>query len=126
MAKDNVIVGLDVGTSKVRVVIASLKGKEEKKPRIIGVGESISLGMRKGVVVDIEEMTKTIKRAVDQAERSSGTSIEKAYVSVGGSHIKAKTSKGIAAVSRADEEVSEEDVLRAINSASAVSLDPNQ
>lgn len=126
MAKDNTIVGLDVGTSKVRVVIASLKGKEEQKPRIIGVGESNSLGMRKGVVVDIEEMTKTIKRAVDQAERSSGTSIEKAYVSVGGSHIKAKTSKGIAAVSRADEEVSEEDVLRAINSASAVSLDPNQ
>jgi len=126
MAKDNIIVGLDVGTSKVRVVIASLKGKEEAKPRIIGVGESNSLGMRKGVVVDIEEMTKTIKRAVDQAERSSGTSVEKAYVSVGGSHIKAKTSKGIAAVSRADEEVSEEDVLRAVNSASAVSLDPNQ
>jgi len=126
MPKNNIIVGLDVGTSKVRVVIASVKSKEDTKPRIIGVGESNSSGMRKGVVVDIEEMTKSIKRAIDQAERSCGINIERAYVTIGGNHIKAKTSKGIAAVSRADEEVSEEDVMRAINSASAVSLDPNQ
>jgi len=126
MPKSNLIAGLDIGTSKVRVVIASIKGKEEIKPRIIGVGESNSLGMRKGVVVDIEEMTKSIKRAIDQANRSSGLNIEKAFVSIGGSHIKAKTSKGIIAVSRADEEVSEDDVLRTINNASAVSLDPNR
>ena len=126
MPKNNIITGLDVGTNKVRAVVASIKGKEDVKPRIIGVGESPSLGMRKGVVVDIEEMTKSIKRAVDQAERSSGTKIEKAFVSIGGSHIKAKISKGIVAVSRADEEVSEEDILRAINNASAVSLDPNR
>lgn len=126
MAKNNIITGLDVGTSKVRVVVASIKGKEDIKPRIIGVGESISLGMRKGVVVDIEEMTKSIKKAIDQAERGSGVKIEKAFVSIGGSHIKAKTSKGIVAVSRADEEVSKDDILRAIGNASAVSLDPNR
>lgn len=126
MSKNNIIVGLDIGTSKVRVVTASIKGKEEKRPKIIGIGESSSSGMRKGVVVDIEEMTKTLKRAIDQAERASGISIEKAYVSVGGSHIKARESRGIVAVSRADNEVSENDVLRAINSASAVSLDSNR
>ncbi len=126
MPKNNIITGLDIGTSKVRAVVASLKGKEDVKPKIIGVGESVSLGMRKGVVVDIEEMTKSIKKAIDQAERSSGVKIEKAYVSIGGSHIKAKISKGIVAVSRADEEVSEDDVLRAIGNASAVSLDPNR
>ncbi len=126
MPKNNIITGLDIGTSKVRAVVASLKGKEDVKPKIIGVGESTSLGMRKGVVVDIEEMTKSIKKAIDQAERSSGVKIEKAYVSIGGSHIKAKISKGIVAVSRADEEVSEDDVLRAIGNASAVSLDPNR
>jgi len=126
MAKDNIITGLDIGTSKVRAVVASIKGKENIKPRIIGVGESISLGMRKGTVVDIEEMTKGIKKAIDQAERSSGVSIEKAYVSIGGNHIKAKTSKGVVAVSRAEEEDYEDDVLRAINNASAVSLDPNR
>lgn len=126
MAKNNLIFGLDIGTSKVRAIVASIKGKEEVKPRIIGVGESSASGMRKGVVVDIEEMTKSIKRAVDQAERSSGVSFNRAYVSIGGSHIKAKTSKGIVAVSRADEEVSEDDILRAIGNASAVSLDSNR
>lgn len=127
MGKNNIIFSLDVGTAKVRAIAASIKGgKEEAKPRIIGVGESISSGMRKGVVVDIEEMSKSIKRAIDQAERSSGTNFNKVYVSIGGSHIKAKTSKGIVAVSRADEEVSEDDVLRAISNASAVSLDPNR
>ncbi len=126
MSKDNIIVGLDVGTSKVRAVISSVKDKEDARPKILGVGESNSSGMRKGVVVDIEEMTKSIKRAIDQAERSCGLNIERAYVTIGGTHIKAKTSKGIAAVSRADEEVSEEDVMRAINSASVVSINPNQ
>jgi cell division protein FtsA len=126
MPKNNIIAALDIGTNKVRAVVASIKGKEETKPRIIGVGESISSGMRRGVVVDIEEMTKSIRRAIDQAERSSGVSIERARVTIGGSHIKAKGSKGIVAVSRADEEVSEDDVLRAISNASAVSLDPNR
>jgi len=126
MARNNIIVGLDIGTYKVRAVVASIKEKEGVKPRIIGVGESYSLGMRKGVVVDIEEMIKSIKKAIDHAERGSGVSIEKAYISIGGSHIKAKNSKGVVAVSRADEEVSEDDVLRAINNASAVSLDSNR
>jgi len=126
MAKDNLIIGLDVGTSKVRTIVASVKGKDEIRPKIIGVGESNSAGMRKGAVVDIEEMTKSIKRSIDEAERVSGTKIERAFVSIGGSHIKTKISKGIAAVSRADEEVSEEDVMRAIDNASVVSLDPNR
>lgn len=126
MAKNQIIVGIDVGTSKVRTVAASIRGKEEAKPKIIGIGESVSFGMRKGVIVDIEEMVKSIKKSIDQAERMTGSAIEKAYIAIGGSHIKAKNSKGIAAVSRADEEVSEDDVLRAISNASAVSLGPNK
>ena len=127
MSKNNIIAGIDVGTSKVRAVVASIRVvKDEAKPKIIGVGESISSGMRKGVVIDIEEMTKSIKKSIDHAERMSGANIERAYVAVGGSHIKAKSSKGIAAVSRADEEVSEADILRAISNASAVSLGPNK
>jgi len=126
MAKNNLIVGLDIGTSKVRTVIASMKGKEELRPKIIGVGESNSSGMRRGVIVDIEEMTRSIKKSIEQAERTSGVSIDRAYISIGGSHIKASISKGVVAVSRADEEVSVDDMLRAINSASAISLDPNR
>jgi len=126
MAKDNIIVGLDVGTSKVRTVIASIKEREDARPKIIGVGESPSAGMRKGVVVDIEEMTKSIKRSVDNAERVSGINIDKVFISVGGSHIKARTNKGVAAVSRADEEFTQEDVSRAIDNASILYLDPNR
>ncbi|HNU96649.1 MAG TPA: cell division protein FtsA [Candidatus Portnoybacteria bacterium] len=126
MARNQIIVGLDVGTSRVRTVAASMRLKEDAKLKIIGIGESVSFGMRKGVVVDIEEMTKSIKKSVEQAERMIGNSIDKAYVAVGGSHIKAKNSKGIAAVSRADEEVSDDDVVRAANNASAVSLGPNK
>jgi len=126
MAKNKTIVGIDVGTSKVRTIVASVRGKEDAKLKIMGVGESISFGMRKGVVVDIEEMTKSIKKSTEQAERVAGIPIEKAYIAIGGNHIKARPSKGIAAVSRADEEVSEDDVLRAINNASAISLGPNK
>jgi cell division protein FtsA len=126
MAKNQIIVGLDVGTSRVRTVAASVSAKEDAKLKIIGIGESVSFGMRKGVVVDIEEMTKSIRKSIEQAERMVGDSIDKAYVAVGGSHVKAKNSKGIAAVSRADEEVSEDDVLRAVSNASAVSLGPNK
>jgi len=127
MAKNQIIVGLDVGTSRVRTVVASVKTKDEAKPRIIGIGDSFSFGMRKGMVVDIEEMTKSIKKSVEQAERMIGESIEKIHVAVGGSHIKARSSKGVAAVSRADNnEFTEGDVVRAITNASAVSLGPNK
>jgi len=125
MAKDNIIVGLDVGTSKVRTVIASIKGGDTR-PKIIGVGESNSAGMRKGMVVDIEEITKSIKRSIDNAERVGGVNIEKTFVSIGGSHIRSRVNKGVAAVSRADEEFSQEDVLRAIDNASILYLDPNR
>ena len=87
MAKNQIIVGLDVGTSKVRTVVASIKTREEAKPRIIGIGESISFGMRKGMVVDIEEMTKSIHKSIEQAEKMIGESIEKVHVAVGGNQI---------------------------------------
>ncbi len=126
MAKNQIIVGLDVGTSRVRTVAASVSAKEGTKLKIIGIGESVSFGMRKGVVIDIEEMTKSIRKSIEQAERMVGDSINEAFVAVGGSHIKAKDSPGVAIVSRADEEVSGDDILRAIDNASAVSLGPNK
>lgn len=127
MAKNQIIVGLDVGTSKVRTVVASIKTKEEAKPRIIGIGESVSFGMRKGMVVDIEEMTKSIRKSIEQAEKMIGEPIEKVHVAVGGSHIKARNSKGVAAVSRADNnEFTENDIVRAITNASAISIGPNK
>ena len=125
MGKDNIIIGLDIGTSNIRVVVASLRDKEEK-PKIIGIGEVPSSGIRKGVIIDIEEVVENIKKAVDQAELSSGVPINHAYVSIGGDHINIRENKGLVAVSRADQEVSEEDISRVIESASAISLPPNR
>ncbi|MCK4859246.1 MAG: cell division protein FtsA, partial [Candidatus Omnitrophica bacterium] len=125
MAKTNIIVGLDVGTSKIRTMVASFK-EVQKKPRVIGVGEALSNGMRKGVVIDIEEVTESIKKSVEQAELNSGIPIQHAYVSIGGNHISIRANKGLVAVSRADQEISEEDISRVIDSASALSLPLNR
>ena len=125
MAKANIVTGLDVGTSKVRAVVASFKEGDEK-PKIIGVGETLSNGMRKGVVVDIDEVIESIKKVIEQASLSSGVSIQHTYLSIGGNHISIRENKGLVAVSRADQEVSEEDILRVIDSASAISLPPNR
>ncbi len=125
MGKNKIVTGLDIGTNKIRAIVASFKEAEEK-PKIIGIGEVSSSGMRKGVVIDIDEVTENIKKAVEQAELSSGVNIQNAYVSIGGNHISIKENKGLVAVSRADQEVSEEDISRVIDSASAISLPPNR
>ena len=125
MIKETVIVGLDVGTCFIRTVVAKMRG-DQLKPQIIGVGQAPSFGLRKGVVVDIEEAVKNITQSVQEAERSSGLSIERVTVGISGNHITSRPSKGVVAVSRADSEVSKEDVERAINAASAISLSQNR
>lgn len=124
MPREKIIVGLDIGTCNVRVAVAQLR--EEAQPQILGVGKAISTGMRRGVVVDIEETVKNIKEAVQIAERISGVPIEHAFICIGGSHISCRVSKGVIAVSRADGEISEEDKSRAVNAASAISMQPNR
>jgi cell division protein FtsA len=124
MPKEKIIVGLDVGTCNVRVAVAQVKNGMQ--PQILGVGKAISAGMRKGVVVDIEETIKNIKEAVQFAERISGVPIERVFVGIGGSHISCRMSRGVIAVSRADGEISQEDRERAISAASAISLQPNR
>lgn len=125
MAKENIIVGLDVGTCFIRTVVARIKA-DNSKPQLIGVGQAPSFGLRKGMVVDVEEVVKSITESIQEAERSSGVPIERVYASISGNHITTKVSKGVVAVSRADGEVSKEDVLRAINAASAISILPNR
>ncbi len=125
MAKETVIVGLDVGTCSIRAVVAKARA-DQSKLQIIGVGQAPSFGLRKGVVIDIEETVKNIGQAISAAERSGGLSIERVYVSLSGSHIVPKISKGVVAVSRADSEVSQEDVSRAVSAASAISISQNR
>lgn len=125
MAKETIIVGLDVGTCFIRTVVAKIRA-DQAKPQILGVGRVPSFGLRKGVVVDIEETVKNITQSVQEAERNSGVSIERVCVSLSGNHIVPKISKGVVAVSRADGEVSREDVERAISASSAISVAPNR
>lgn len=125
LKKESNINALDIGTSAVRIVVA--KQKPEGKLQILGVGQSAcNNGLRRGIVVDIEETIQAIISAKEAAERAAGMPIESAYVSLEGNHILAHPSKGTVAISRADGEVSEEDVKRAIEAAQAISLPLNR
>ena len=125
MSKRDVLVGIDVGSSTIKTIIAQIVSSEEK-PRIIGVGVSLSAGVRKGIIVDLEEATQSINQSLEEAERIAGASAGRAVVSVGGNHIFSQYSKGVIAVGRADGEVTEDDVERVINAAQAISIPPNK
>ncbi len=125
MFREKVIVGLDVGTCQIRVAVAQRK-EESLAPQVLAVSRVPTGGMRKGTVVDIDEVAKNIKEAVQQAERLAGVPVGHAFVSIGGSHILCRASKGVIAVSRADGQISEEDKDRALQAAKAISLALNR
>lgn len=126
MARDEVIVGLDVGTTTVRVLVGQRPHEPTDKLHVIGVGVEPSSGMQRGVVTDVEETIRGVSAALDSAERMSGFPIERAMVSIGGAHISSVNSRGVIAVSRADGEISEDDVARVVNAAQAISLPSNR
>ncbi len=123
MANRSIIVGLDVGTTKVAACVGQL---QEDMLSIVGYGIAPNAGFRKGVVADLEETISAISAALEEAERTSGLPIANAYVSINGTHIISTISKGVIAVSRADGEVSEADTERALEAARAVALPPNR
>ncbi|MCB0405259.1 MAG: cell division protein FtsA [Bdellovibrionales bacterium] len=111
------IVGIDFGTTKICVVIGQVKaGKLE----IVGIGKQPSLGIRKGVVVNIPATVEAVSKAVEVAELMAGCKVESAYVGIAGSHIEGFNSGGVVAVK--DKEVGTQDVERAIDAAKAVSI----
>jgi cell division protein FtsA len=120
MARDHIVSGIDVGTSKITTLIATVP--EEGDARVIGVSSVASRGLRKGQVVNIEEATVAISGALEAAERMAGTQVGRAFLSVGGAHIASQNSHGVVAVSEPDKEISESDVKRVIEAAKAVSL----
>src|SRR6185436_7490196 len=90
------IVGLDIGTSKVVAIVGSLTAEGELE--IVGIGSHPSRGMKKGVVVNIESTVQSIQRAVEEAELMAGCQIHSVYVGIAGSHIRSLNSHGIVAV----------------------------
>lgn len=117
MAKDNLIVGLDLGTTKICCVVGELTSDGVD---VIGIGTSPSTGLRKGVVVNIDQTVKSIKRAVEEAELMAGREIRSVYTGIAGSHIKGFNSHGVIAVKGG--EVGERDVERVIDAAKAVAI----
>lgn len=126
MARESTVAGLDVGTTTVRVLVGQMSSELEEKPQIIGVGVAPSSGIQRGVVTDIEETIRSVSQALDAAERMAGVPIDHAAVSISGAHISSVNSRGVIAVSRADGEISEEDVSRAMSAAQAISLPSNR
>lgn len=118
----NIIVGLDIGTSKVAAIVGevNLDGDVE----IVGLGQSPSRGLKKGVVVNLETTVNSIQRAVQEAELMAGCNISSVFVGIAGSHIHSLNSHGIVAIS--DKEVSQDDVDRVIDSARAVAVPADQ
>jgi cell division protein FtsA len=115
--KGHVIVGLDVGTTKTCAVVAEMT---DAGIDIIGIGSHPSEGLRKGVVINIENTVDAIKKAVDEAEHMSGCEISSVHVGIAGGHIKGQNSLGIVAVK--GREVDEDDVRRAIEASKAIAI----
>jgi cell division protein FtsA len=124
MAKDgrDLIVGLDIGTSKVAALVASLAA--DGSLEILGMGNHSSKGLKKGVVVNIEDTVTAIQRALEEAELMADCKIASAYAGIAGSHIKSFNSTGMVAVK--DREVSAQDVDHAIATAKAVNIPTDQ
>ncbi|HLB25418.1 MAG TPA: cell division protein FtsA, partial [Nitrospirota bacterium] len=115
---DNIVVGLDIGTTKICAIVGEVK--EDGRIDIIGIGSHPSRGLRKGVVVNIESTVESIKKAVEEAELMAGVEINAVYTGIAGSHIKSFNSRGVIAIK--DREISRADVERVIDAAKAVAI----
>lgn len=115
-------VGLDIGTSRVRCVIG--EPSSDGKMNIVGIGEAESKGMRRGVVTSTESVAESIRKAVAEAERVSGLDVETATINLSGEHLRGENKNGVVAVAGPEKEITDEDVERAIDSASAMPLTP--
>jgi len=120
--KKQLICGIDIGTSKIATIIALFDPESEEIPKVIGFASSSSLGIKKGLVVDIDKATEAIEKSIEKAERMAGYKIENAFVSIGGPHISSLNSHGLVAITNPNQEITEDDVIRVIEAAQAISL----
>ena len=115
-------VGLDIGTSRVRCVIG--EPSADGKMNIVGIGEAESKGLRRGVVTSTELVAESIRKAVGEAERVSGLDVQAATINLSGEHLRGENKNGVVAVAGAEKEITDDDVERAVDSASAMPLTP--
>ncbi len=125
MAKDSGhVVGIDIGTSKVATVIG--KVAEDGAVEVTGIGKVDSRGMRKGIVASLDEVASCVKASVEEAEGMAGYSVERAYVSVGGCHVRGFNSRGVVAISSKERVITREDIARVLDGARTISFPQDQ
>jgi cell division protein FtsA len=124
MSKKYFVTGLDIGTNNIKML--SVQKTDDQKFEIVSQVQVPSVGVRKGIVINVEETAKSIEQAVSEMQELSNHKIKDVFCGVGGSHIFIISGQGRVAVSRADETVSQEDIDRAVLAAGAVSLPPNK
>src|SRR3989338_1366711 len=125
MAKNKLITAIDIGSSNIKSLIAEDPGEREQL-RVIGIGTAPALGLRKGAVVNVEEVANSISESIEQCEKMAGVDISRAVISIGGSEISTQNSKGVVAIGKADGEVTEDDIERVIQAAKTISIPPNR
>ena len=120
MSRENIIVGLDIGTTKIGCIIAELDS--DRNVKIVGVGTSRSEGLRRGVVVNLEKTVVSIGRAIEEAELMAGVEVRNVYAGIAGDHIRSINSHGVIAVSRGGVEITRGDIGRVVDAAKAVAI----
>jgi cell division protein FtsA len=116
--EEEIIVGIDIGTTKVCTLIARVE--EDDSFRILGVGIEVSDGMRKGMIIDLQKTTNAIAKSIEKAQRSSGYEITSALVSIAGSHVSSINSRGTVGITNGV--VSQIDINRALEAAQVVAI----
>ena len=118
--KNRTVAAIDVGTTKVCTVVADLN--EIGTPRVVGVGIASSVGLHKGLVVNINEARESIRESVKKAEQASNYKVETAYVGVTGRHVTSLNNRGVVAITRNDRVVRTDDLKRVLSSAQSVKV----
>lgn len=120
MGKENIVAGLDIGTTKIAAVIGEIG--EEGEIKIVGLGTAPAEGLKRGVVVNLEQTVNSIIKAVQDAELMAGVKVESIYAGIAGDHIRSINSRGVIAVTRPDREISQAEIDRAIEAAKTVAI----
>lgn len=120
MPADDVIVGLDIGTTKIAAVVAEIT--EDERPKIVGLGIHPADGLKKGMVTNLEQAVESVIRAVQDAELMAGVKVEKVFAGISGSHIRGISSRGIISLAKSSKEIGQADVDKVIEAAKAVAL----
>lgn len=120
MAGQNIVVGLDVGTTKVVALVGEVD--DHGGVSIIGVGEQATQGIKKGSIIDLEGVIKSITQAVEKAEHMSGCHLQTAFISMSGPHLSSVINKGVVAITNKEKEILPEDIHRVLQAAKVVAL----